>query len=570
MSVSSVQFVIREFLASSKAEVLCISGNWGTGKTHNWKTIAKAQRGLTGGVALNNYAYVSLFGVNSITELKSQILQNTVTRAQIGDVPSMETAGNVVSTVENATKKGFLGMLSGILGSRSEAVVSALGLLISKQIVCIDDLERKGEKLSSSDVLGYISHLKEERGCKIVILLNDEALKGADKAQFSAYLEKVVDRKLLFAPSAKESAAIAIPQSDDTAKIVRERCIQLGIDNIRVIGKIHAAVLQITPLLSAFSNETRESIAAAIVMMGWVYHQPSSAPPVDFLKSFSSRMWGRDEEKLNKEEEAWDALLKNFGFSHLDELDMELYRGIANGYFTQETIDAHASEFHQMVLKNQAMERHRQAWHAYHYSFKNGLEVVEGIADSFIYDAGYLSASNMNGVVSLLRELALTHKITPVIDAFISTHNDDPEAMDPTRMYLHNEVADAEVVERLHAARQRQRQRLKQPIEDIFSSGTDLYDQEVIAELLTFVAEDYKRLLLEHDGEKLEAILRGIQAYSRIANPSEGMIEITRRYNLAMKEVAASSELNRHRVIRRGIKLEETEATATQTRAGGD
>ncbi|MGO8089650.1 hypothetical protein AB9E29_21250 [Rhizobium leguminosarum] len=565
MSVSSVQSAIREFLASSKAEVLCIRGNWGTGKTHNWKTIAKAQRSLNGGVALNSYAYVSLFGVNSITELKSQILQNTVTRAQIGDVPSMETAGNIISTAESATRKGFIGLLSGILGNRSEAVVSALGLLISKQIVCIDDLERKGEKLSSSDVLGYISHLKEERGCKVVILLNDEALKGTDKAQFSAYLEKVVDRNLLFAPAAEESAAIAIPQSDDIAKIVRERCVQLGIDNIRVISKIHAAVQQIMPLLSAFSNETRESIAAAMVIMGWVHHQPSSAPSIEFLKGFSSRMWGRNEEKLTKEEEARDALLSNFGFSHLDELDLELYRGIANGYFTQEAIDAHASEFHRKVLKDQATERHRQAWHAYHYSFKNGMEVVEGIADSFIREAEFLSAENMNGVVSLLRELAMFHKIAPVIDAFIATHKDDPEAMDPDRMYLHNEVADAEVVERLNAAREQQRP--KQPIEDILSDKTDLYDQQVVTELLTFPAEDYERILREHEGEKLGAILRGLHAYSRIGNPSEDMKEITRRYHAAMRKVAADSDLNRHRVVRRGIKLEEPEAAEIATPA---
>ncbi|TAV72615.1 hypothetical protein [Rhizobium leguminosarum] len=565
MSVSSVQSAIREFLASSKAEVLCIRGNWGTGKTHNWKTIAKAQRSLNGGVALNSYAYVSLFGVNSITELKSQILQNTVTRAQIGDVPSMETTGNIISTAESATRKGFIGLLSGILGNRSEAVVSALGLLISKQIVCIDDLERKGEKLSSSDVLGYISHLKEERGCKVVILLNDEALKGTDKAQFSAYLEKVVDRNLLFAPAAEESAAIAIPQSDDIAKIVRERCVQLGIDNIRVISKIHAAVQQIMPLLSAFSNETRESIAAAMVIMGWVHHQPSSAPSIEFLKGFSSRMWGRNEEKLTKEEEARDALLSNFGFSHLDELDLELYRGIANGYFTQEAIDAHASEFHRKVLKDQATERHRQAWHAYHYSFKNGMEVVEGIADSFIQEAEFLSAENMNGAVSLLRELAMFHKIAPVIDAFIATHKDDPEAMDPDRMYHHNEVADAEVVERLNAAREQQRP--KQPIEDILSDKTDLYDQQVVTELLTFPAEDYERILREHEGEKLGAILRGLHAYSRIGNPSEDMKEITRRYHAAMRKVAADSDLNRHRVVRRGIKLEEPEAAEIATPA---
>ncbi|MEN3146672.1 hypothetical protein ABCW43_05115 [Neorhizobium sp. IRAMC:178] len=555
MSVASVRTAIREFLASPKAEVLCIRGHWGTGKTHNWKTIAKAQRSVSGGVALNSYAYVSLFGVNSITELKSQILQNTVTKAQIGDVPSMETAGSVASTVETATKKGFLGLVSGILGNRAEAVVSALGLLISKQIICIDDLERKGEKLSSSDVLGYISNLKEERGCKVVILLNDEALKGADKLQFATYLEKVVDRNLLFAPTAEESAAIAIPQTDDIANIVRQRCIQLGIDNIRVIGKIYGAVQQILPLLSAFSKETVEAIAAAMVVMGWVHHQPSSAPPIEFLKGFGSRMWGRDEQKLTPEEEAWDTLLSKFGFSHLDELDVELYRGITNGYFTQENIDAHASEFHRRVLKDQALERHRQAWQAYHYSFRNGMEVVTEIADSFIREVEFLSADNMHGVVSLLRELSLTEKIAPIIDAFIATHKNDPGAMEPERIYIHDGTLDSEIADRLNEAREKQRP--NRPIEDIFSSPNDLYDRRVVTELLEFPVDEYKRILCTYEGDKLAGILRGLHSYSRISNPSEDMMEVTRRYHDAMTQVALDSDLNRHRVSRRGVKLQE-------------
>lgn len=553
MSSSSVQSAIREFLASNRPEVLCIRGHWGTGKTYNWKSIARAQRSVSGGVALSTYAYVSLFGVNSITELKSQILQNTVARGQIGDVPSMETAGKMLSTLETATKRGLLGLASGLFGNRSDTIVSALGLMISKEIICIDDLERKGEKLSSNDVLGYISNLKEERGCKVVILLNDEALKGADKQQFAAYLEKVVDRNLLFAPTAAESVAIAIPHSDEISAIVRDRCAQLGIDNIRVAGKIHASVQQILPLLSAFSKETKEAIAAAMVVMGWVHYQPSSAPSLDFLKHFSSRLWGRGNEDLTPEEHAHDAMLKKFGFSHLDELDMELYRGIANGYFTQSAIDSHASEFHHMVLKSQATERHRLAWRAYHYSFRNGMEVVDEIANSFIREAEFLSAETMSGVVNLLRELSITNKIEPVIDAFIATHKHDPAALDPTSIYTNGEQLDAEIIHRLDEARKVGKP--KREILDILSSPQGVYQEEVVAEMLTFPVEEYARILRTYEGDRLEDILRGLNSYTSISNPSDNMKEVTARFHEAMRQVAGDSVLNRHRVIQRGIKL---------------
>ncbi len=556
MSVAGVQNAIREFLGSSKAEVLCIRGHWGTGKTYNWKSIAKAQRDVPSGVALSTYAYVSLFGVNSITDLKSQILQNTVTRGQIGDVPSMETAGNVVSTIETATKKGFLKFVSGFLGNRSEGIVSALGLMISRQIICIDDLERKGEKLTSNDVLGYISNLKEERGCKVVILLNDEALTGADKQQFAAYLEKVVDRNLLFAPTAAESVAIAIPDGDHIAATVRDRCIQLGIDNIRVVGKIYAAIQQILPLLSEFSGETKDAIAAAMVLMGWVHYQPSSAPSLDFLKGFSSRLWGTGNvSKMTPEEQAHDALLGKFGFSHLDDLDMELYRGIANGYFVQSAIDAHAAEFHRMVLKGQALDRHREAWRAYHYSLRNGIEVVDEIAKSFIRNAEFLSAENMNGVVNLLRDLSMPEMISPVIDAFIATHGHDPAALDPTSIYTSGGKLDDEVVHRLNEARRNQKP--KREFMDIISSPHGIYDEEVVSELLSFPVEEYVRVLRTYENDAFEDIMRALNSYTSISNPSDDMKKVTARYHDAMRQVAKDSAINRHRVIQRGIKLDD-------------
>ena len=52
-------------------------------------------------------------------------------------------------------------------------------LTIRDQIVCIDDLERRGQRLAVGGVLGLVSFLREQRACKVVLILNDEALKRA-------------------------------------------------------------------------------------------------------------------------------------------------------------------------------------------------------------------------------------------------------------------------------------------------------------------------------------------------------------------------------------------------------
>ncbi len=49
-------------------------------------------------------------------------------------------------------------------------------MTIRNQIVCADDFERRGKQLDGGNVLGLISFLREERGCKIALILNHEKL----------------------------------------------------------------------------------------------------------------------------------------------------------------------------------------------------------------------------------------------------------------------------------------------------------------------------------------------------------------------------------------------------------
>ena len=82
-------------------------------------------------------------------------------------------------------------------------------LTIRNMVICLDDIERRGKNLPVRDVLGLVSSLKERKGCKVSLILNDEALEE-DKKDFDAYYEKVVDTSLSFAPTPTECAQIAL------------------------------------------------------------------------------------------------------------------------------------------------------------------------------------------------------------------------------------------------------------------------------------------------------------------------------------------------------------------------
>lgn len=243
---------LETFLASPDPDVLCIRGEWGVGKTFTWDaTLKSAEKKKK--IALGTYAYVSLFGTQTLDQLRYSIFENRVKTKNIGVEPSLETLStNTQSVIETIGKKFGLTLLEAIPGAKNAA--SALQtmsfLAINQQIICFDDLERRGKDLRLVDVLGLFSFLKERRKCKVVLILNDEALDTDDKAVLESYQEKVIDTSVLFAPTPEECAAIAINGDDAEIKLLREFSILLGISNIRIITKIKRLVSQIRPIVS--------------------------------------------------------------------------------------------------------------------------------------------------------------------------------------------------------------------------------------------------------------------------------------------------------------------------------
>jgi hypothetical protein len=201
MSVELVKREIQRFLSTKETEVLSISGEWGIGKTFCWKKyLVEAQK--QNKIALNRYAYVSLFGVNSLDELKYSTFENTVKKEDVSKDADLETFTSMTKSLEGFGRKS-VSILSRIpvIGPHFATAVPVAFLMVRNQIICIDDFERKGDNLKPKDVLGLVSFLKEQRSCKVALLLNTDALAKDQKEEFDTYLEKVVDTSLKFLPS---------------------------------------------------------------------------------------------------------------------------------------------------------------------------------------------------------------------------------------------------------------------------------------------------------------------------------------------------------------------------------
>src|SRR5258707_9842092 len=74
-SAETAKAEIARFLKGNEPGVLCITGEWGVGKTFLWRQVLDHQR-KTNGLSITRYSYVSLFGLNSLDDVKSAVFEN--------------------------------------------------------------------------------------------------------------------------------------------------------------------------------------------------------------------------------------------------------------------------------------------------------------------------------------------------------------------------------------------------------------------------------------------------------------------------------------------------------------
>lgn len=273
MSIALVRNEIARFLASREPEVLCLRGKWGVGKTFTWKAFLKSASTTAGGIALPRYSYVSLFGIDSVDQLKYAIFENLRESRNVDIEPNVESIRrNAAAVGEQVGRQAFPKVLAlfGGTGKELATALQSLGYLsITETLVFIDDLERRGRGLHMRDVLGVIAQLRDQKHCKAVLILNDDGLDDADKEEFNSLNEKVIDESIEFSPAASESAQIAIDGSNPVQVLLREAVTNLGISNIRIIKKIERSVLRIAPRLEDLHQGVLRQAVQSLALLTW-------------------------------------------------------------------------------------------------------------------------------------------------------------------------------------------------------------------------------------------------------------------------------------------------------------
>ena len=558
MSVQNVRDAITTFLSDTDPQVMCIRGAWGTGKTYTWDDVL-GKMSKDGKIPLPRYAKVSLFGLNSVSEIKREIFQSTISTSQIGKPFDIKNFKSLYAGVKSHSGI-FLKAVDMFLDNASDAAAEAVGLMARNMLVCVDDLERKGKDLRSVDVLGYISQLRMERTCKVVLLLNDAQLE--DKDEFEAYLEKVVDIHLRFEPTAEQVAYIAIPETDTIAALVRGNAIELGISNVRVIRKILTLVRYVVPLLSKYSMSVTNNAAATITLFGWSYFQPEFAPPLEYLKRVMVMAPAKDDAELDLK---WRDVLYGYNFTHAADFDLELLKGIEAGYFREEAIDVHAASLDRADVRYKADMEMRAIWDDMHYSFtKPASDVLERFFEHYLRNGENLTMGDMAILERLFRDLGDARN-EQIVEHYIKVNADDKDALDPAQLERYGTELPEFVRESLAVAMDAHVPKLS-PDELLVALGTRGFEQDIYKPASELPVSEYIRVLKSHEGSKLSDILNGLRQYLTVGNAGEEMQTIMDKAGEALREISKESPINRRRAVRPGLiqRLEAKEAGAAE------
>src|SRR5690606_17550472 len=339
-----------------------------------------------------------------------------------------------------------------IVKSFSPAIETISFLSLNKTLICIDDLERKGKGLEIKDVLGLVSLLKEQKKCKIVLLLNDGEEGLADYEQ---YREKVIDIELAFAPDPEECADIAYSEQTPNYLRLRELTASLGIRNIRILKKIERLATLALPMTEEFEPEILDQVLHSLVLYAWSYFCSNSneeIPPLEFITSQGYTLLGIGDEEDSDQQKKWQTTLQAYNYQLTDEIDLLLSEAVRIGYFVEDDFKKKASDKNQQIVASKSEGSFSNAWRLYHDTFNdNGDEVINSLYESFKENCKYITPTNLNGTVSLFRELGEEAKASEIIDIYIEKRKDETELFNMKENNFFGDIRDQEIIDKFNA-----------------------------------------------------------------------------------------------------------------------
>lgn len=368
MTLQSTKTHLRRLVEDRENKVVALSGLWGTGKSHLW---TETREGSDDEVVKNSL-YVSLFGLADMASLKLKVVQSAV--------PRIAGSSLATDTAKVAWREGkkALRAVHPAFAALDELELLAVPATLRNRFIVIDDIERKHEKLSIDEVMGFIDEFTQRYGSRFLLILNTDQL--LDRAVWDKFREKLIDQEIVLDTSAEEAFDIAAALTPSTfAAEIKEAAVACELTNIRVLRKIIRSVNRILAQHSGLTPEILKRLVPSTSLLSAIHYKGIvDGPSFDFVLGFNSFQDDFSDEaggERSEEEQAqdklrsrWALLLQKLGIRGCDDYESLVVQFLRSGSFQIDAVAkiieryAHEADFLSMSNRSSQFLDHVQ-WH---------------------------------------------------------------------------------------------------------------------------------------------------------------------------------------------------------------
>lgn len=192
--------VIENYIKMNTNYALILEGDYGIGKTYFFKKILSPRIQEISLPFDDSKKYrpihISLFGLKNFEDISRLIFLELSPFLKNKTVKITAGLGKII--LRGMMSFNSLGNIDDYI---SDINAQAKNVINEKEIVfCFDDLDRKSEALSLTELYGYINFMVENSGAKIIIISNDKTFQEKGRNELNKLKEKVVGIHIQYKP----------------------------------------------------------------------------------------------------------------------------------------------------------------------------------------------------------------------------------------------------------------------------------------------------------------------------------------------------------------------------------
>ena len=531
-------------IISSGNNVIALVGHWGVGKTFLWDQVRKENGALLKTIK-PNYAYVSLFGLSTIAEVRSALFSQfasiTVDDASRGEksknalAPYLEKVQQLASKAEGLWKLGAAGV--------GAAVELMKVNCIHDMLVCFDDFERADPSLRSIQILGLINELTTIRKCKVLLILNDEKL-GSEGEGFREYTERVIDKLVRFEPSHAHALQVAV-QDPATRALMAPFVAQLGCRNIRVIRKMSATLDEIARRTGVSIDASTPGVVSSVCLLTYCHLVRETSVPtvsevlqVEYVSVFSDD---------DSESDVPRTFLRGQGWHEVDKCDRLVGQLVSRGVSEWDDLKREIMNHSTEIARGQKEQCIRDLWSSWTAKFMNeaesrafALQVVEVMTANM----EVVGAREIDEACQMLQTILDVQSARALLDEWKRVHQDNAQAFDLRGIEVFGKLHDEEfrgyLLSRMSEIRAPQTE-IADLLAQCFTNKS--WDGDSFSQLVTATASEYAESFRNAKDARL-----AIKGWLLLVNAdpvNADSMSIYRAGKIALEALAAESPISR-------------------------